>query len=347
MYLGALGLFLLTKGKGLLTLLKASKFTYPIISMLASIWAYALLFPFGFAVGLVVMILVHELGHVIAAKHRGLPVSAPLFIPFVGALITMKKHPRDAVTEAYVAMGGPVLGTIGALIAFVLGLIWQNNLFIIVANVGFFINLLNLLPIHPLDGGRISTAVTRWLWLVGLIGGLAVIIYLRSFLFMIIWIMFAWELYSKYVAGRRDKGKPLNMTSQITVPVDYLLANGHIIPEENHSRTLQFRTYSNLDQEQIVEIIWEAIGLNEAVKLPRQALVHNVRLLKVNHGPPHDPVQLLLHCDIEFEWYEPSEEDKYYDVPLATRWNFGVAYAGLAIFLGYMQYVIASMNLNI
>lgn len=347
MYLGALGLFLLTKGKGLLTLLKASKFTYPIISMLASIWAYALLFPFGFAVGLVVMILIHEMGHVIAAKQKGLPVSAPLFIPFVGALITMKKHPRDAVTEAYMAMGGPVFGTLGALVAFVLGMAWDSDLLIVIANVGFLINLINLLPIHPLDGGRISTAVTRWLWLVGLIGGLVVIIYLRSFIFFFIWAMFAWEMYNKYVVGPRERGKRFHVTSQIAVPVEYLIANGHVIPEQHHRRALQCRTYSNLDdRQQMVDIIWVAAGLNETIRLPRQAIVHGVQLTRVDHTPPIQPTELLLHCDIEFEWYEPSE-DKYYDVPLATRWNFGVAYVGLAIFLGYMLYVISNLNINV
>lgn len=347
MYLGALGLFLITKGKGLLTLLKASKFTYPIISMLASIWAYALLFPFGFAVGLVVMILIHEIGHVIAAKQKGLPVSAPLFIPFVGALITMKKHPRDAVTEAYMAMGGPVFGTLGALVAFLLGLAWGSDLLIVIANVGFLINLINLLPIHPLDGGRISTAVTRWLWLVGLIGGLVVIIYMRSFIFFFIWGMFAWELYNKYVAGPRERGKRHNVTSQISVPVSYLLNNGHIIPEQDHRRTLQFRTYSNIsDQQQMIDIVWEAAGLNETVRLPRQALVHGVQLMRVNHAPPINPVELTLHCDVEFELYEPSD-NQYYDVPLATRWNFGIAYVGLALFLGYMLYVISNLNINV
>src|SRR5690625_2638247 len=99
--LGAIGLFIATKVKQLLTMLKFSKAAGPLISMLLSIVAYAILFPLEFAIGLVSMLLIHEIGHVIAEKRKGLPVSAPVFIPFLGALIMMKKHPRDAVTEAY------------------------------------------------------------------------------------------------------------------------------------------------------------------------------------------------------------------------------------------------------
>lgn len=90
-------------------LLLLGKFAGPLISMGITIGAYALISPIWFAIGFVMLILVHELGHVLAAKRKGLPVSAPLFIPFVGALITMKRHPKDAVTEAYIAYGGPLI----------------------------------------------------------------------------------------------------------------------------------------------------------------------------------------------------------------------------------------------
>lgn len=343
MYLAALGVFLISKGKSLLSLLKVGKFTAPVISMLATIWAYALLFPFGFAVGLVVMLLIHELGHVIAARQKELPVSAPLFIPFMGALITMKQHPRDATTEAYVAIGGPVLGTIGALAAFFMGIVWDNELLIVIANVGFFLNLINLLPIHPLDGGRIATAVTRWLWLVGLIGGLIVIIYLRSPLFFIIWAMFAWELYNKYVRQHKDRGKRYVHLQKINVPVAQLHAMGQFIPEQNHRRPLDFRTFSNLDHEQFLEIIWEGMNIRHTVRLPRQVIVHRVQLEGVDHHPSEYPHEVTLLCHIEFELYEPFE-DKYYEVPLATRWNFGIAYLGLAVLLLYMLSVISNLG---
>ncbi|WP_231571259.1 site-2 protease family protein [Gordoniibacillus kamchatkensis] len=103
--ISAFFLFIITKLKGLFVLFKFSKIGGTLLTMLLSIGAYAIMSPLWFAVGFVVLILIHELGHSIAAKQKGLPVSAPIFIPFIGALINMKRHPRDAVTEAYIAFG--------------------------------------------------------------------------------------------------------------------------------------------------------------------------------------------------------------------------------------------------
>ncbi|MGH2997595.1 MAG: site-2 protease family protein, partial [Gaiellaceae bacterium] len=83
-------------------------------SMLVSIAAYALLWGWQFAFGFVLLLLVHELGHVLEAKRQGLPVSAPMFIPFLGALITLKQLPDNAWAEAKVAIAGPIVGGLGA-----------------------------------------------------------------------------------------------------------------------------------------------------------------------------------------------------------------------------------------
>lgn len=342
--LGAIGLFLLSKGKALLIILKASKYGGALISIFVSIWAYALLFPISTSIGLVVMILIHELGHVFAAKQKGLPVSAPMFIPFLGAFIMMKKHPKDAATEAYVAIGGPVLGTVGALVTLWLGLMWDSTMLIVIAKIGFLINLINLLPIHPLDGGRIATAVTRWLWLVGLVGGLIVIVYLKSPLLFIIWALFAWELYQKYVKNK-GKGRSSGITSQIEVPFAYIQMNGYIIPEEGHRRELAYQTYSNIEgQEQKVTVHWPSIGLNQTISLPQQGLLHKVHITRIQHLPEEAPSKLLIHCKIEYELFE---NDQYYEVSASTRKNFGLAYGALALILFYMLHVISDLDLRI
>jgi Zn-dependent protease len=175
-FIGAAGIYLLTKIKLLLPLLKLGTAGGTLLSMAVSVWAFALIAPFQTAVGLIVMIFIHEMGHVIASKQKGLPTSAPIFIPFLGAMINLKRNPRDAETEAYIAFGGPLLGTIGALGAFLIGWYWELPLFIYISWIGFFLNLINLLPIHPLDGGRITVSVSRWLWLIGLTGGLVIIL---------------------------------------------------------------------------------------------------------------------------------------------------------------------------
>jgi Zn-dependent protease len=138
-------------------------------SMLVSIGAYALLWGWQFAAGFVVLLLVHELGHVLEAKHQGLPVSAPMFIPFLGALITLKRLPDNAWAEAKVAIAGPILGSLGALATWGLGEALDSDLLIGLAFTGFFLNLFNLAPLTPLDGGRIVAAIHPALWLVGLL----------------------------------------------------------------------------------------------------------------------------------------------------------------------------------
>ena len=136
-------------------------------TMLISIWAYALFFGWRFAVGFVLLMFVHECGHLIVAKKFGLPVSAPVFIPFMGAFILLKDQPRNAWMEACVGIGGPILGSLGALACNLLGQTFNMPLLIALASTGYLLNLFNLMPVGFLDGGRIVTALSRWLWLPG------------------------------------------------------------------------------------------------------------------------------------------------------------------------------------
>jgi Zn-dependent protease len=140
-----------------------------ILSMGFMIWAYSWMWGWKFAAGFVFLILVHEMGHVIAAKWLGLPVSAPLFIPFIGAAITMKENPRDAWTEALMAYGGPLAGCIGSWICWFIALQLHSDWILAVAKLSFLINLFNMIPVPPLDGGRICAAVSTWFWIFGLV----------------------------------------------------------------------------------------------------------------------------------------------------------------------------------
>jgi len=139
------------------------------LSMLLMIWTYSWLFGWPFAAGFVVLIFVHEMGHVIAAKWLGMPVTAPIFIPFVGAYITMKQNPRDAWTEALMAYGGPLAGCIGSWICWYAALQFHQHWLMAVASASFVINLFNMIPVPPLDGGRICAAVSPWFWFIGLL----------------------------------------------------------------------------------------------------------------------------------------------------------------------------------
>src|SRR3712207_489439 len=135
--------------------------------MLVSIGAYSLLFGWPFAVGFVLLLLVHEMGHVIQLRREGVPATAPLFIPFLGAVVGMKRMPDDAAAEARVGLAGPVLGAVGCLVPLGIYLATGSEFWQALAFVGFFLNLFNLLPVLPLDGGRAMAALSPWMWAIG------------------------------------------------------------------------------------------------------------------------------------------------------------------------------------
>ncbi len=137
-------------------------------SMLVTIWLYSTIWGWRFALGFVLLILVHECGHLVAAQQFGLKVGAPVFIPFMGAFIALKEAPRDAWIEAVVGIGGPVLGTLGAFACHLVFLTYGLPIFGALAYSGYFLNLFNLMPIGQLDGGRVASAISPWLWLPGL-----------------------------------------------------------------------------------------------------------------------------------------------------------------------------------
>jgi Zn-dependent protease len=139
-------------------------------TMLVSVGAYTLFWGWKFALGFVLLMLVHELGHVLEAKRQGIPVSAPIFIPFLGAAIIPKEAFKNAWAEAKMAAGGPILGSLGAAAVWAAGEIWDSELLIALAFTGFLLNIFNLLPVSPLDGGRMAAALHPALWLVGLVG---------------------------------------------------------------------------------------------------------------------------------------------------------------------------------
>src|SRR5215467_405523 len=136
-------------------------------TMLLMVVVYMQLWGWQFALGFVLLLLVHETGHLIVAKKFGLKVGAPVFIPFMGAFIALKEAPRNAWMEACVGIGGPLLGSLGALVCNALGEVFATPIFIALAWFGYFLNLFNLTPVGMLDGGRIVTALSRWLWLPG------------------------------------------------------------------------------------------------------------------------------------------------------------------------------------
>lgn len=194
--------------KLLILLLTSAKFGKALLSaasMLLSIWVYAQFYGLPFAAGFVGMILVHELGHYFAARQRQVDVSLPAFIPFVGAWINLRQQPHDSETEAYIAYAGPFIGTLGAFAAFFYGRQTGTDLWLAVAYSGFIINLFNLIPVSPLDGGRITQVLSPRIWLVGLPMLVALFFYMPSPMLLLIGLM---ALPNVFAAWRYDPNSP-------------------------------------------------------------------------------------------------------------------------------------------
>ncbi len=139
-----------------------------LVTILISFGAYALWLGPGFAAALISMILIHEMGHVLELRHQGIRASAPVFIPFFGAAIFQRQMARSPFDQAKVAIAGPVAGTAGAIAAYALFAATSNPLFLLTAYLGFFINLINLIPVWMLDGGWIANLISPALKVVGI-----------------------------------------------------------------------------------------------------------------------------------------------------------------------------------
>ena len=175
-------------------------------SMLVSVAAYAWIWGLPFAIGFVILIFVHELGHVIELRRQGVPASAPLFIPFLGAVIGMRELPDDAWKEAKVALAGPILGSVGAAACWIAGEATGSELLVALAFVGFFLNLFNLIPIVPLDGGRAAGALHPALWFVGLLLMVGLVVVRPNPILILIVVIGGLDLWNRW-RSRGDAGE--------------------------------------------------------------------------------------------------------------------------------------------
>lgn len=181
-------------------------------SMLLTVGVYAMTWGVWFAVGFVLLMLIHECGHLLAAKRIGLKVGAPVFIPFMGAFIALKEAPPNAWVEAQVGIGGPILGTVGAALCQLVFLATGNPLFSALAYTGFLLNLFNLAPVGFLDGGRIVTALSPWLWLVGFVILLGLTLMNPNFILILILVFSVPRLLSLFRRKSKEQRRYFEVT---------------------------------------------------------------------------------------------------------------------------------------
>ena len=211
-------------GKFLLAGLKASKFAGTIISMFLTVVIYAQFYGWIFAVGFVLVLFVHEMGHYVTSKRIGLDVTAPMFIPFLGAFIGMKEVPKSVREESITAIGGPAAGALATMVCLGLYFLTDSPYWAGLAYVSAFLNLFNLLPFGPLDGGRITKALSPLLWVLGLVLTIILIWKLQAYILLLVLIYGVIEIVQMF-RNKQQTAQYLEVEPRfrLVIGVSYLL----------------------------------------------------------------------------------------------------------------------------
>lgn len=185
------------------------------VSMAVSLAVYAMAFGIKFGLGFIILLFVHEFGHLAASRIVGLSTTRPVFVPFVGAVISLRQAPANAKMEANIAIGGPAAGTLSALICLAFYLWTDHLLWLVLTLTACLLNLFNLIPCAPLDGGRIAFAISPYMWWMGtvLLGGM--VYYTYNIFIFIIFVFSILRLWS----GTEDDGGyyHLSLRQRLTV----------------------------------------------------------------------------------------------------------------------------------
>ena len=190
-------------------------------SMIVTVVAYATQFRLGLVIGFVIVTLIHEIGHAIAIRMKGLRAGFMVFIPFIGGAVTLKDQPRSAYDDALIGLAGPIAGTLASLVSLQIFKWTDNPLYLLIAATGFILNLINLLPIGMLDGGRISAAVTKWMWVFG--GGFLVYKVIRqpNPLLIAIAVLADFQVYASINREKDDKFYDATIAQRAGIAVAY------------------------------------------------------------------------------------------------------------------------------
>jgi Zn-dependent protease len=209
----------------LLIAIKSIKFLSTGVTFLVSIAAYATIWGWRFAVGFTVLLFIHEMGHVLQLRREGVPFTAPLFIPFLGAFVGMKQLPKNAYVEAKVGLAGPVIGTLGAAACFALAVTIDSDLLRAVSYTGFFLNLINLIPVLPLDGGRAAAAFHPAFWFVGLFVVALLFFLHHNLILLLILLLGGYELYNRWSRRHDPESRAYHQTTwrqRLTIGAVYI-----------------------------------------------------------------------------------------------------------------------------
>lgn len=172
----------------LVTLVELESVLSTTISMVLSAVVYAAAFGWQFAIGFILLLLIHELGHVLASRIMGIRTSALLFIPFLGAVVRLAATPNSIKSEANIALGGPALGALSALGCLCIYFWTDDKLMLALAYTACLLNLFNLIPCAPFDGWRIGTAIAPNFWRLGSLVLLILLIFTKNIAILLVFL---------------------------------------------------------------------------------------------------------------------------------------------------------------
>ncbi|HSN68602.1 MAG TPA: site-2 protease family protein, partial [Thermoanaerobaculia bacterium] len=174
-------------------------------SMVLSLAAYAIKMGVPFAIGFITILVVHEVGHALTIRARGLRAGAMVFIPFIGGAVTLRRQPRSAFVDAQIGLGGPIAGTFASGVSLLVYHATSEPLWLALAFGGFLLNLFNLTPVGPLDGGRIAGAITKWMWTLGAVILAVLLFRWRNPLLLPILLLGIWQIWHSIVEEKRRR----------------------------------------------------------------------------------------------------------------------------------------------
>lgn len=293
------GLFLFfLKSAKVFKAIKFGKILITLGTMFLSVLVYSLRFGFEFALGFVLLLFIHEMGHVAVIKRRGYPVNAPVFIPMLGAVIYMPPC-KSSEEEAQIGLGGPLLGGIASLALFTywLHMPVKSDMILFLSYTSTFINLFNLIPIRPLDGGRVTQAVGGWVKWVGLVALLAFSIFSGDPSMIVLWIVVIGDI------NMPDKTKAiLGLIAQSLMTVLYFFGLG--LPDSIEGATARMIAYTLLATLLNLTLCAAAKYKRELPEIEKPIYGENPLSMKVKWGIIYTALTVglfvLLHTQVDF-----------------------------------------------
>jgi len=344
--LGTIGILLLGKLKYVLVVIKFLKLQ-TLVSMFIYLGTYALIFGWKFALALVYLLFIHEMGHMYAAKRIKLPVSPAVFIPFLGAVIGLKEMPKSAKDEGFVAYMGPLFGLLSFLPAIPLYVYTHDPLWALMIILGGMINLFNLIPITPLDGGRIAAGISTKLWGLGIILLFAYSVKKLSFIGFIIVILGSKEWYNLY-----KKRKRLKVNKVEVQELEHLIVE---LKQESHDLEAVHDITKRAKQKVSNQVITELLNtLNlEIEKIKKELYLQQLSgAHTLSEGDSHSNQQVIeVILNILEEKFSEFRKDvqtteTYYKTDKKTKVQLFLIYIGLVIALSISYYYGNELLMN-